>query len=125
MTQFETRSDFERRTNFERPSGYQTRTDFDMRSGFRNRSNFVQDLGDAARENPISAALIGMGILWMFGGSAAAMARRVAADNMPDRRRALSGAADAVLNTGAAIGEGVKLAHSKLTPGRPGPLDGA
>lgn len=125
MTQFETRSDFERRTNFERPSGYQRRTDFDMRSGFRRRSNFVQDLGDAARENPISAALIGMGILWMFGGSAAAMARRAAADNMPDPRRALSGAADAVLNTGAAIGEGINSATSKITRGASAALDGA
>ena len=34
-------------------------------------SNFVRDLGEAARENPMSAALIGMGVLWMFGGSAA------------------------------------------------------
>jgi len=30
--------------------------------------NFVRDLGEAARENPISAALIGMGVVWMLGG---------------------------------------------------------
>lgn len=31
---------------------------------------FVHDLGNAIRENPVSAALIGMGVLWLFmGGS--------------------------------------------------------
>jgi hypothetical protein len=29
-------------------------------------SDFLQDLGDAARKNPLSAALIGMGALWLF-----------------------------------------------------------
>jgi hypothetical protein len=29
-------------------------------------SDFIKDLGDAARRNPISAALIGMGIVWLF-----------------------------------------------------------
>jgi hypothetical protein len=34
------------------------------------RGDFVNALQDAVRENPISAALIGMGVLWMFmGGS--------------------------------------------------------
>jgi len=31
-------------------------------------SGFVRDLSDAARKNPISAALIGMGVLWLFTG---------------------------------------------------------
>src|ERR1700674_557062 len=36
----------------------------------RSGSDFVNALQDAVRENPISAALIGMGVLWMFmGGS--------------------------------------------------------
>jgi len=34
-----------------------------------NGSDFIKDLGDAARRNPISAALIGMGIVWLFAGS--------------------------------------------------------
>jgi hypothetical protein len=29
-------------------------------------SGFVRDLGEAARQNPLSAALIGMGVLWLF-----------------------------------------------------------
>ena len=36
----------------------------------RGSGEFVHALQDAVRENPISAALIGMGVLWMFmGGS--------------------------------------------------------
>jgi len=36
----------------------------------RGGGEFVNSLQDAVRENPISAALIGMGVLWMFmGGS--------------------------------------------------------
>lgn len=35
-----------------------------------NRRDFVTELSDAVRENPVPAALIGMGVLWMFiGGS--------------------------------------------------------
>jgi hypothetical protein len=32
--------------------------------------DFVQDLGATARQNPLPAALIGMGVLWMFAGGA-------------------------------------------------------
>ena len=32
-------------------------------------SSFVQDLRDAATRNPVSAALIGMGVLWMLTGA--------------------------------------------------------
>jgi hypothetical protein len=34
-------------------------------------SSFVQDLRDAAGRNPVSAALIGMGVLWMLTGAKA------------------------------------------------------
>jgi hypothetical protein len=38
----------------------------------RQINTFIQDLGDAARQNPVSAALVGMGVLWLFtrGGTA-------------------------------------------------------
>lgn len=36
-------------------------------------SDFVHDLGDAVRKNPLSAALIGMGALWLFTGRGAAI----------------------------------------------------
>jgi len=32
-------------------------------------SDFIRDLGETARKNPVSAALIGMGILWLFTGN--------------------------------------------------------
>jgi hypothetical protein len=32
-------------------------------------SSFVQDLRDAAARNPVSAALVGMGVLWMLTGA--------------------------------------------------------
>jgi len=35
-------------------------------------SRFLRDLGDAANRNPLSAALIGMGVLWLFAGRAGA-----------------------------------------------------
>ena len=32
-------------------------------------SDFVRDLGESVRKNPLSAALIGMGVLWLFTGN--------------------------------------------------------
>jgi hypothetical protein len=34
-------------------------------------TSFIHDLGNAARRNPLSTALIGMGIAWLFSGRAA------------------------------------------------------
>jgi hypothetical protein len=50
---------------------------------------FIADLGDAIRRNPVSTALIGMGLLWLFTGDrakagAAEIARRTKLDRMPD-----------------------------------------
>jgi hypothetical protein len=36
--------------------------------GARRGSDYVDILGDAIRENPVSAALIGMGVIWLFMG---------------------------------------------------------
>jgi hypothetical protein len=52
-------------------------------------SSFIRDLGDAARHNPVSAALIGMGVLWLFSGGRAGeradkLARRTRFDRFPD-----------------------------------------
>jgi hypothetical protein len=35
-----------------------------------NSNDFVAGLQDAVRQNPVSAALVGMGVLWMFTGGA-------------------------------------------------------
>lgn len=43
-----------------------TRDDKDYRSGV----HFVDELNGAIRENPVSAGLIGLGVLWMFVGRA-------------------------------------------------------
>ena len=40
-----------------------------MNSVSEQRSDFIQDLGNAVRKNPVSAALIGMGVLWLFTGN--------------------------------------------------------
>ena len=78
-------------------------------------SSFVRDLGEAARENPISAALIGMGILWMFGGSAASVARRARVDRMLDRAGEASEATSSMIrSTGARLGENVTSATRKV-----------
>ena len=78
-------------------------------------SSFVRDLGEAARDNPISAALIGMGILWMFGGSAASVARRARVDRMLDRAGDASEATSSMIrSTGARLGENVTSATRKV-----------
>jgi hypothetical protein len=52
-------------------------------------TDFIEDLGDAVRKNPLSAALIGMGVLWLFSGSrpverAGAFFRNTGLDGFPD-----------------------------------------
>lgn len=61
-----------------------------MNSGSDQLSGFVRDLGDAARNNPISAALIGMGAVWLFAGRSqrgAEIIRRSGVDRLPDTMR--------------------------------------
>lgn len=51
---------------------------------------FVRDLGDAARSNPISAALIGMGAVWLFASHSRRgeeFIRRSGIDRLPDAVR--------------------------------------
>jgi hypothetical protein len=76
-------------------------------------SDFIKDLGDAARRNPVSAALIGMGIVWLFAGKAgvrsAELLQRTGLDRLPDAARNAIGAtqdrvasaADVVRETGS------------------------
>jgi hypothetical protein len=61
--------------------------------------DFVRDLGNAARQNPVSAALIGMGVLWLFTGGA----RRAGFDG-------LSAANDAVMSGRSAMKSGLQSA---------------
>ena len=61
------------------------------------QSNFVEGLGDAVRQNPVSAALIGMGVLWLFtrGGTAGRVGdllTRTGLDRAPEAGREALGA---------------------------------
>ena len=60
-----------------------------MNSVSEQGSDFIQDLGNAVRKNPVSAALIGMGVLWLFTGNrpverASDFARGTGLDRIPD-----------------------------------------
>jgi hypothetical protein len=71
-----------------------------MTDSARKAGDFLRDLGDAARQNPTSAALIGMGVLWPFAGGA----RRAGFDG-------LSAANDAAAAGRSAMGSGWQSAR--------------
>lgn len=78
-------------------------------------TDFVRELGDAVRRNPVSAALIGMGIMWMFSGRIAGLsgdaARRAGLDRLPDAAGEAFGSAGSMMRSGArAIGDSVSSA---------------
>jgi hypothetical protein len=83
-------------------------------------SDFVRDLGDAARKNPISAALIGMGVLWLFTGGrpaerAADLVRGTGFDRIPDAAGNALDAARSTLRSGSeTIGNGVSSATETI-----------
>jgi hypothetical protein len=89
-----------------------------MNSASEKGSDFIQDLGDAVRNNPVSAALIGMGVLWLFAGSrpvqrAGDLVRNTGWDRIPDAagnafdatRTTLGSAADAVAERVTSAGD--------------------
>jgi hypothetical protein len=84
-------------------------------------SDFIRDLGDAARKNPLSAALIGMGVLWLFTGSrpverSEEIVRRTAGfSRIPDAAGDAFEAARSTFRMGAdSIGESVTSATDAL-----------
>jgi hypothetical protein len=85
----------------------------------QSSSDFVHDLSDAARKNPISAALIGMGVVWLFtGGRGAARAGdlvRSGFDRIPDAAGNALDAARSTLRSGTeSVGKGVSSATETL-----------
>jgi hypothetical protein len=71
-------------------------------------SDFIQDLGDAVRKNPLSAALIGMGVLWLFTGNrpvqrAGDFVRNTGWDRIPNAADAVG---ERVTSAGGAMREG-------------------
>jgi hypothetical protein len=94
-------------------------------------SDFVRDLGDAARRNPVSAALIGMGVLWMFTGNrplerAGNLARSTGLDRIPEAAGNALDAARSGLQSGTdAVSGGVASATGALRHGGADVLDHA
>jgi hypothetical protein len=69
-------------------------------------TDFVKDLGEAARHNPVSTALIGMGILWMFTsgksiGRAGDLFRSTGLSRLPDTAKDVLGNVRSGLGSGA------------------------
>lgn len=73
-------------------------------------ADFIRNLGQAVRRNPVSTALIGMGVLWLISGgkttdAAQRLARRSGLDRLPDAAAdALSSGRSAVQSRVNAIG---------------------
>lgn len=94
-------------------------------------SDFIQDLGDAVRKNPLSAALIGMGVLWLFAGGRPAervgdFARSSGLDRIPDAAGNAFDAARSTLRSGTdAVGERVSSAKDVVKDGVVDVLDSA
>ena len=94
-------------------------------------SDFIRDLGETARKNPLSAALIGMGILWLFAGNrplerAGESVQRTGLGRIPDAAGDAFEAARSTLRSGAdSLGEHVTSAKNALRDGGAEALDSA
>ena len=91
-------------------------------------TDFLKDLGDAARRNPVSTALIGMGLLWLFTGGkpvgrAGDLFRSAGLNRLPDT------ATEALGNVGSRLGAGAEsvrdIANSTVREGAGSTLDQA
>jgi hypothetical protein len=101
-----------------------------MTSVSEKGSDFIRDLGDAARKNPLSAALIGMGVLWLFTGNRpverAGDFVRAGLDRVPDAAGDAFDAARSTLRSGSdAIGERFASAKDTVQDGASSALDNA
>ena len=96
-----------------------------------NRSDFIQDLGNAVRKNPLSAALIGMGVLWLFTGGkplagAGNLVRNAGFDRIPDAASDAFDAARSTLRTGSeAVSQRVASAKNSVSDSATNVLDSA
>jgi hypothetical protein len=102
-----------------------------MNNVSENGSDFIQDLGEAVRKNPLSAALIGMGVFWLFTGSRPAeragdFVRSTGLDRIPDAAGNAFDAACSTLQSGTdALGERVTSASGIVKNGVVDALDTA
>jgi hypothetical protein len=94
-------------------------------------SDFIQDLGDAVRKNPLSASLIGMGVLWLFAGGRPAeragdFARSSGLDRFPDATGNAFDAARATFRSGTdSVGDRVTSASGFVKDGVVDAVDSA
>ena len=97
----------------------------------QKNTGFVHDLGEAARQNPLSAALIGMGVLWLFTNGRTAerageFARRGGFDRIPEAAGDAFGAARSTVRSGAeSVGGQFASARDSLREGSADVLDSA
>jgi hypothetical protein len=81
-------------------------------------SDFLKDLGDAARRNPMSAALIGMGIVWLCAGGKAGVGprdvlERTGMDRMPEAAKdTFNTARDSVASATNSVADTIREAGS-------------
>src|SRR5438445_6923976 len=100
-----------------------------MNSVSEKGSDFIQDLGEAVRKNPLSAALIGMGVLWLFTGSRAVetagdFVRNTGLDRIPHPAGNAFDAARSTVRSGTdAIGERVASVKGAAREGAVDALD--
>ncbi len=92
-----------------------------MKKISENDTNFIGDLGQAVRTNPLSAALIGMGVLWLFAGNrgvekAGEFVKGASGfDGIPDAAGNVVQAADSTLRSRVdSVGERAKSAKDSL-----------
>lgn len=99
-----------------------------MSDATEKTTDFMKDLGDAARRNPVSTALIGMGLLWLFTGGkpvgrAGDLFRSAGLNRLPDT------ATEALGNVGSRLGAGAEsvrdIANSTVREGAGSTLDQA
>jgi hypothetical protein len=76
--------------------------------------DFVSGLQDAVRQNPVSAALIGMGVLWMFtGGSRITAAAALLSPAVRATGTGIASGLQTSANAAGAAGEGLRNATSR------------
>jgi hypothetical protein len=94
-----------------------------MNDATEKTTDFLKDVGDAARRNPVSTALIGMGLLWLFTGGksvgrAGDLFRSAGLNRLPDTAK------DALGNVGSGLAAGAgsarDIANSTLSKVREG-----
>lgn len=76
----------------------------------RDVGSFVSNLKESARENPVAAALIGAGVLWLLGGGVG-----VGAASRAGARRVVGLASDAGAATSEAVGSGITAARQSVS----------